>query len=179
MVVHSPCILTAAYIPQTRPCKACNRQREKELLEDLSHPKPRDQKTCDLTLEIFWAKPSLPKPDTQGEATPCMPAVPPGVGSTGAYRCCVGPGLGTNQPIWRSPGVFIQLNVPQYVWPQCFSPPNKLQPHHTSPAKPAGRSGPTSYQMTALALGPSICGILCAVFKGKYLFPPGLWNSCN
>ena len=56
-----------------------------------------------------------------------------------------------------------------------FLPQNKPQPHRTSPAdsaRPAGRSGPTSYQMTALALGPGICGILCALLKSKVSISP-------
>ena len=39
-------------------------------------------------------------------------------------------------------------------------------------ARPAGRSGPTSYQMTALALVPGVCGILCAPFNSKVSTSP-------
>ena len=107
-----PMSLYWAYISQTGLCRACNRQREKELLEDLFHPKPRDQKTCDLTLEIFQAKSESQTPRGKPHFA-CLQSCH-GVGSTGAYRCWVGPGLGTNEPIWQLPGAFLWSNVPQY-----------------------------------------------------------------
>lgn len=68
-----PCILTAPCLHTPDQARTtCNRQREKELLEDLSHPKPRDQKTCDLTLEIFWANPPYPSQTPRKPHLACL-----------------------------------------------------------------------------------------------------------
>ena len=54
-----------------------------------------------------------------------------------------------------------------------FRPPGSLSPGPPSshsprdPPKPAGRSGPVFYQITAFTLGPSMCEILCTPFKGE------------
>lgn len=54
-----------------------------------------------------------------------------------------------------------------------FLPPGSLSPGppfpHSprDPPEPAGRSGPVFYQITAFALGPGMCEILCTPFKGE------------
>ena len=53
---------------------------------------------------------------------------------------------------------------------QCLCPRGEPQPRltPTSPGdspRPAGRSGPGAYQITAFALGLGACEILCASFK--------------
>ena len=56
-----------------------------------------------------------------------------------------------------------------------FLPP---PPHPNSPRdspRLIGRSGPGIYQITAFALGPSACEILCAPFKRNLYFP----KSCR
>ena len=52
---------------------------------------------------------------------------------------------------------------------------SQLPPSPASPVDPpilAGRSGPSSYQITAFALGPGVCVILCAPFKSEVSISP-------
>ena len=54
---------------------------------------------------------------------------------------------------------------------------HSLAPPPTSPKdspRPAGRSGPGTYQITAFALGRRACEILCAPFKSEVLISPNL-----
>ena len=63
---------------------------------------------------------------------------------------------------------------------QCLCPWSELQSPPTSlgdSPRPAGRSGPASYQIIAFDLGPRACEILCEPLRVKSLFPPVLWNS--
>ena len=67
------------------------------------------------------------------------------------------------------------MNAPQYVCHQCLCPQGEPQPPPASPGdppRPAGRSGPGSYQITVFALGPSVCEILCALFKTEVSISP-------
>ena len=59
--------------PRQGTAETCNRHRPKELLEELALPKPRDRKTCSLTLEIFLAIPSLLQPNNQGKKSHLAP----------------------------------------------------------------------------------------------------------
>ena len=100
-----------------------------------------------------------------------------GVPALAPAGCLVGPGLGTDDPRCQPPAsvVFTQLKVPQYVCPQCLCLQGELQPPPTSPgdsSRPAGRSGPGSYQITAFALGPRVHEILCAPFKSEVSYFP-------
>ena len=58
---------------------------------------------------------------------------------------------------------------------QCLCPQGELQPPPASPGdslRPAGRSGLGSYQITAFALVPGACEVLCAPFKREvFIFP--------
>ena len=85
--------------------------------------------------------------------------------------CWVGPGLGADESRWQPPAaLFMHLNVPQYVCHQCPGPQGEVQPAPASPGdslRPAVRSGPGSYQIIAIALGPGVCGILCTPFKSE------------
>ena len=80
----------------------------------------------------------------------------------------MGPGLGTNEPIWQLPGAFLWLNVPQYYCHRYLYPLGEPQPpSHLSRrfSKISSRSGLGSYQIFAFALGPSKHEILCASFR--------------
>ena len=58
---------------------------------------------------------------------------------------------------WRPLGVFTLMNVPWSSFHQCLFSHSETQPTHTSlgdPPRPTGRSGPVSYEVTALSWVP-------------------------
>ena len=67
------------------------------------------------------------------------------------------------------------MNVLQYICHQGLCPQVELQLPPTSSGdsrRPAIRSGPGSCQITAFALGPSTCEILCAPFINEVSISP-------
>ena len=95
----------------------------------------------------------------------CVPALLFGLRcpSTGVHRL-----FGVGQvlvPKWQSPGQFTLMDAPQCTHHWCPCPHS--EPHLPStftgdPLRPAGRSGPGSYEVTAFALGPGAHETLCA-----------------
>ena len=56
---------------------------------------------------------------------------------------------------------------------QCLCPQGEPPPASLGGSpRPAGRSGPGSCQITAFALGPGVCEILCEPFKSKVSISP-------
>ena len=101
--------------------------------------------------------------------------------NTDAYRQLVGPGLGTNELEggFHSDAVCTSVHMVEAASKndchQCLYPQDELHlPVASLGDSPrlAGRSGPGSYQMTAFALGPRACEILCVPFKSEVsIFP--------
>ena len=90
----------------------------------------------------------------------------------------MGPGLGANDAMSASRSVHLVEYSPICVPPVSVSP-SEPQPPTASlgdSARPAGRSGPVSYQDIAYALGPSASEILCVPFKCEVSIPPVLWG---
>ena len=86
-------------------------------------------------------------------------------------------------PKWQPPGELTPMNI---LWGLCHQYPchhSKLQLTPTSPGDPlrlAGRSGPSSYGVTALPWVP--VHMKPCVFHGVKewsVFPPVLWSSCT
>ena len=67
------------------------------------------------------------------------------------------------------------MSNPQYLCHQCPCPHSGPQPPPASlrdSPRPAGRSAPGSYEVTAFSLGPSVHETLCAPSKsGVFVFP--------
>ena len=69
---------------------------------------------------------------------------------------------------FASTSVLMVEQAPQNGCHQCLCPQSELQSPPVSPgASPtsAGGSDPGSFQITASALGPGVCEILCSHFK--------------
>ena len=70
------------------------------------------------------------------------------------------------------------MNAPRYVHHQCLRPQGEPQPSPLplprDPPRPVGKPGPSSYKITAFALGPSAHEILCAPFKTEVSISPSL-----
>ena len=84
-------------------------------------------------------------------------------------------------PKWQPPGELAQMNCPQHFCHQCLCPHS--EPHHPlpppgDPPRPAGRSGPGSYKVTALALALGVHETSCSPPRADLLFSPVLRNFC-
>ena len=63
---------------------------------------------------------------------------------------------------------------------RCLCPQGELQLPSASAAdspRPAGRSDPGSYQITAFVLDPRTCEIVCVPFKSEVSISLVLWDS--
>ena len=75
----------------------------------------------------------------------------------------------------------VSMNTPQHPCHQCPCPHSELQVPLASPGdppRPAGRSGPGSYEVTPFPTGSQGTWDLCALWEW-HLFPPVLWQSCD
>ena len=90
--------------------------------------------------------------------------------------CWVGPGLGDNDP--SKVPASRRVHADQYSW---YIHHQSLCPHccPSSPARLAGKSGPGSYQITALAFGLVHVRFSVHLSRVKSLFPSVPWSSCN
>ena len=99
-------------------------------------------------------------------------------------NCWVGPELGVNDLSqmsassesscrWILPKISTTLSIPQSKLQLCPSYVPRRLP------RPAGKSGPGSYEVTALAINTGTHEILCTPFKSEASFSPVLWNPCN
>ena len=73
----------------------------------------------------------------------------------------------------------VSMNTPQHPCHQCPCPHSELQVPLASPGdppRPAGRSGPGSYEVTPFPTGSQGTWDLCALWEW-HLFPPVLWSS--
>ena len=100
--------------------------------------------------------------------------------------CCLTGGILTLEPkcSWLGSGLGTKMSVSRRVHtdeyhPVCQSPVSMSQQWDTvipastgDPPKPPDMSGSRSYQITAFALNPSACEILCAFFKTEVLISP-------
>ena len=81
----------------------------------------------------------------------------------------MGPGLGANELVApTSTGFHGVEQAPKYGCCQCLCPQGEPQLPPTSlgdSSRPAGSSGPGSYEVTTFALGPGAHEVLCAPFK--------------
>ena len=98
-----------------------------------------------------------------------------GISALAPTGCWVRPGLSANEPRCQLPtqcwSVCVFLNMSASSgWAAARCP---LHLHPASPGhSPAGGSGPGSYEITALALGPGACEILCVPFKSEVSISP-------
>ena len=93
--------------------------------------------------------------------------------------CRVGPGLGANVPS--------KMSAFRWVFPDMFATSFYVQIENQShpptfpgdPPRPAVRSGPGSYEVTAFSLGPAAHEALCAPSKSGVSTFPSPWSSCD
>ena len=103
--------------------------------------------------------------------------------STGAYRLLGGAGS------WWQNG---DLQESSYQWVLPSTSATSACPHSEPfplptfpgdtprpPSRPAGMSGPGSYEITAFSLGPSSHETCAHPPNVAFLFSPVLWSSCN
>ena len=67
------------------------------------------------------------------------------------------------------------MAVTRVYVPRVSHPPTLTSPR--DPPRVAGSSGPGSYQITASALGPGACEILCSPFNSEVSFPPQSYGT--
>ena len=78
----------------------------------------------------------------------------------------------------QPPGEFMQINTPD-IFTTSLYVPRWATAAPSSPARLAGKSGPGSYQMTALAFGLVHVRFSVHLSRVKSLFPSVPWSSCN
>ena len=77
---------------------------------------------------------------------------------------------------WQPPGGLIPTSTPQYLHHQCPCPHSEPQPPPCTspgdPPRPAGRSGPGSYEVTAFSLGLDVHKTFCPPSKSGVSVSP-------
>ena len=83
---------------------------------------------------------------------------------------------------WWPPGGLTPVSTAQNYHHQCLCPHSEPQLPPTSPGdppRPAGRSGPSSYEKLLFPLVAVHTRLCVCPTRVEFLFPPVLWSSCD